>query len=201
MSDVISKIESVKSNVMSDSTVQTAWETLHTRMNNHGYNQRISVDERTMGSRDMVKELTEMNLNSQNAPNITDGTCLHFQKMSNLCVYFATMSAVRHEMKEILRNSTSTGININIIGYPTDTGAIPIPAGKSIDEIFEEKEFQFEDHYGRIEKFQNALSFEIMLSLVLGCVSPRPLSGLVKPLTIQFKNIIFLLILKTNTNI
>ena len=58
----IDKIESVKSDVMSDSSVQNAWESLQTRINNGN----IRVDRNTMGSRDLVKELTQMNLNAQN---------------------------------------------------------------------------------------------------------------------------------------
>ena len=147
--------------------MKTAWETLHTRINN----QKIRVDERTMGSRDLIKELTQMDLNAQNAPNITDGTGLHFQKMSNLCIYFATMSAVRHEMKKIIGNSSSTAVNIHGCSNPLFWTSIPIPAGKLIDELFKWR----------------TLSFEIMLSVLLGCVSPRALSGLVKTLNVPFK--------------
>ena len=173
MYDVVRKIESVKSDVMSDPSVQTAWGTLRTRT----HTQRISVHERTMCSRDLVKELTQMDLNAQNGPNITGGTGLHFQKMSNLCVYFATMSSVRHEMKKIFENSTSMAVNIRY-WFPKKE-LISIPAGKSIDELFKEKEFRFLDPYGNRAKFPNALSFERMLSVLLGCVSPRALSGLV----------------------
>ena len=169
---------------MSDPSMQTAWETLHTRTNN----QKISVDERTMGSRDMVKELTLMNLNAQNAPNITDGTGLHFQKMSNLCVYFATVSAIRHEMKKIIGNLISTAINMEnkYEEFSEFKKMVPIPASRSIDELFIEKEFQFVDHGYEIS-IQNALSFEGMLSVLLGCVSPRALSGLVENLNIHLE--------------
>ena len=182
MNDVVRKIESVKSDVMSDPSVQTAWGTLRTRT----HTQRISVHERTMCSRDLVKELTQMDLNGQNGQNITGGTGLHFQKMSNLCVYFATMSAVRHQMKKIIGNSKSTAVNIDRRNRSRQT-SIPIPAGKSIDELFKEKDFQFLDSRNEIDTFQNALSFERMLSVLLGCVSPRALSGLVETLNIHLK--------------
>ena len=191
--DIISKIESVKSDVISDPSVQNVWETLNTRFKD----QRVNVDERTMASRDMVKELTLMNLNAQNAPNITDGTGLHFQQMSNLCCYFATMSAVRHEMKKIFVNLISTAINTenkNGSEYPPDEKLIPIPAGKSIDELFKEKEFNFQLlllHKNEMVEFPNALSFERMLSVLLGCVSPRALSGLAKTLNIHLKIVSF----------
>ena len=169
---VITEITSVKNSFISDPSLLMAWETFNSRINIQG----TSVDERTFGSRDIVKELSLMDFNAQNAPDITHGTGLHFQKMSNLCVYFATMSAVRHEMKKILENSTSMAVNINPRdGYPTKETLVPIPAGKSIDELFEAKEFRFMEN--REGKFQNALSFERMLSVFLCCVSPRPFSG------------------------
>ena len=161
---------------MSDPSAQTAWETLHTGINN----QKISVDERTMSSRDMVKELTHMNLNAQNAPIITGGTGLHCQKMSNLCVYYATVSAVRHEMKKIFENLTSKAVNI-YYGNSSSERLIPIPAGKSIEELFEEKKITFGyTTLSDTDIYQSALTFERMLSVLLGCVSPRALSGLIK---------------------
>ena len=184
MDDVISKIESVKDSVMSDPSVKTAWETLHSRINN----QRFNVDERTMTSINMVNELTRMNLNAQNAP-ITAGTGLHYQKRSELCTQFATISAVRHEMKKIIGNLKSKGVNMDKID-PYSSLLILIPAGKSIDELFKENEFEFSttvfnsDGRNVMEKFPNALSFERMLSVFLGCVSPKSLSGLVKTLKI-----------------
>ena len=127
----------------------------------------------------MVQHLTLMNLNES-------------QKESNLCVYFATMSVIRHEMKKIFKDSTSTAINMHN-EYPYDKESIVIPAGKSIDELFKGEEFQFVDSaVNEIEKFPNALSYERMLSVLLGCVSPRALSGMIKTLNIHFKIIIFL---------
>ena len=182
---------------MSDPSVQTAWETLHTKI----YNRKISVDESTMASRDLVKELTLMNLNAPYAPNISNEIGLYFQKRSNLCAYFATMSAVRNEMKQIIGNATSTDINWLLTGNAmVYYDLISIPAGKSIDDLFKEKEFQALDFNDEnfdekemfiIRNFPNALSFVRMLSVLLCCVSPRALSGLVKTSKIHFKIIIF----------
>ena len=131
-----------------------------------------------MSSRDLVKELTLLDLNAQNGSFITDETGLHYQKMSNLCVYFATTSAVRHEMKKMFENLTSTSINMGVAGtFSSQLLGIPIPAHKSIDQLFSMKEI----HKSEISKnLPNALSFERMLSVLVGCVSPRSLSGLVK---------------------
>ena len=175
------KLESIRNNVMSDPDVQTEWETLNTRINT----QKISVDERTMSSRDLVKELTLLDLNAQNGLVITNETDLHYQKMSNLCVYFATTSAVRHEMKKIFQNLTSTVINMNK-GFSSnyELRYVTIPAGKSIEQLFSIKEF-FE--FYRQTKIPNALTFERMLSVLVGCISPRPLSGLVKTMNFELK--------------
>ena len=129
---------------------------------------------------------------------------MHFQKESNLCVYFATMSAVRHEMRNKFENSTSTAINMDN-EYPTDKESIFIPAGKTIDKLFEEESFQFADSVeNEIGKFQNSLSYERMLSVLLGCVSPRALSEMIKTLNILLKIIpiilSFFIFLKTMKN-
>ena len=146
--------------------MQQAWESLNTQI---GSNTTFSVDERTMGSRNLVKELTQINLDAQNLQNITQGTLLHFQKMSNLCAYFATLSALRHEIKNLLNNLISNTINNPYVNE------VLIPAGKSIDELLKEKEF--DDPLRDNTKIPNALSFERMLSVLLGCVSPRALLG------------------------
>ena len=148
----------MKIDVQGKNYVKQAWESLNTQI---GLNISFSLDERTMGSRDLVKELSQINLDAQNTQNITHGTLLHFQKMSNLCVYFATLSALRHEIKNLVGNSTSKGSND--LKY-----LISIPNGKSIDELFKEK---------KINGRPNVLSFERMLSVLLGCVSLRALSG------------------------
>ena len=149
--------------------MQQAWENLNTKIGSYT---SFSVEERTMGSRDLVKELTEINLDAQSPQNITHGTVLHFQKMSNLCVYLATLSALRHEIKNFFKNHKSVAVNF---GPGMKEYLVSIPSGKSIDELLKEKEFDYSEGYGR--KPPNALSFERMLSLLLGCVSPRAISG------------------------
>ena len=182
LKNVIKKLKSVKNEicVIYDPVLVNAWKTL----NNRYKDQRINVDERTMCSKNSV-QLTSMYLNAQNAPNITD------QKMSNLCVYFATVSAVCYEMKKIFGNLKSTAVNMDSMNF----FHFFIPAGKSIDELFKQKKFsyqfrqyshQFSNRYRR-ENFPNALSFEIMLTVLISCVSPRALSGLVKTINIPYR--------------
>ena len=86
LEDILSRLNSIKFVVEGNNSVQQAWETLNTKICS---DTSFSVDERTMGSRDLVKELTQINLDARNPQNITRGTILHDQKMSNLCVYFA----------------------------------------------------------------------------------------------------------------
>ena len=139
-----------------------------------------------MGSRDLVKELTQINLDARNLQNITQGTLLHDQKISNLCVYFATLSALRHEIKKLFSNLVSEGVN-----FHDNLEKVSIPACRSIDELLKEKEF--DNAYSR-RKIPNALSFERMLSVMLGCVSPRALSGVGQKLkgVVFLKNVLFL---------
>ena len=169
LEDILSRLNSIKIAIEGNNSVQQAWESLNTQI---GSNTTFSVDERTMGSRDLVKELTQINLDAQNPQNITQGTILHFQKMSNLCVYFAILSALRHELKSLFKNLSSLAVNF---GRDMKEYQISIPAGKSIDELLKEKAFDHPSHANR--KIPNALSFERMLSVLLGCVSPRALSG------------------------
>ena len=165
----MSRLNAIKIDVQGNNSVQQAWESLNAKI---CFNTSFSVDERTMGSRDLVKELTEINLDAQNSQNITNGTFLHFQKMSNLCVYLATLSALRHEIKNVFKNLSSVAVNF---GSERKLVLVSIPSGKSIDELLKEKGFDYPEGYGR--KIPNALSFERMLSVLLGCVSPRALSG------------------------
>ena len=124
-----------------------------------------------MSSRNLVNELTQINLDAQKTLNITQGTLLHHQKISNLCVYFAILSALRHEMKNFFKNL----ISISVQSYARERILqVSIPARNLIDELLKEKEFH--DLYSNATK-PNALSFERMLSVLLGCVSPRALSG------------------------
>ena len=158
--DILSRLNSIKIGVLGNNSVQEAWECLNTQIH-FDATSSFTVDKGTMGSRNLVKQLTQMNLNARNPKNITHGTLLHDQKISNLCVYFAILSAVRHEMK-----SHFIGLISNYVWSESIESSIP--RGKSIDELLEVKVIN-----GR----PTALSYELMLSMMLGCVSPRALSG------------------------
>ena len=85
--------------------------------------------------------------------------------------FTSRLSALRHEIKNIFNNLISKAVYTFVVGVRQ----VSIPAGKSIDELLKEKEFDDPDPY--YEKVPNALSFERMLSVLLGCVSQRALSG------------------------
>ena len=62
----------------------------------------FEVDERTLSSRDLYKEITKMNLSAKSGQMATGGTKLHDQKDTSFCAYFATMSALRHQLRKIV---------------------------------------------------------------------------------------------------
>ena len=64
-------------------------------------------NERTLSSRDLFKEITRMNLKAKSGKMITGGTYLHDQKDTNFCAYFATMSALRHQLRKIVGSEIS----------------------------------------------------------------------------------------------
>ena len=93
----------------------------------------------------------------------------------------------RHELSRFIGNATSDAINIS-----SDGRMIPfkicIPAEKTINELYEMKIVRPSRPYESLidnsaELNHNALSFERMIAMILGCVSPRPLSGLDDSLT------------------
>ena len=83
LEDILSRLNSIKIAVEGNNSVQQAWETLNTTICS---DTRFSVDDRTMGSRDLVKELTQINLDAQNLQNITQGTLPPFRKC-RICVH------------------------------------------------------------------------------------------------------------------
>ena len=129
----------------------------------------FKVDERTHSSRDLYKEITQMNLNAKSGQMVTGGTKLHDQKDTNFCAYFATMSALRHQLRKIVGSEIS--------GKDKSKKNWQEPekyAGLKIKEYLDRRDAD--------EK-----RFERDLSVMIGCVSPRSLSAWFK---ITFKNIL-----------
>ena len=119
----------------------------------------FKVDERTQCSRDLFKELTKLTLTAKSSQMVTGGTKLHDQKDTNLCAYFATMSALRHQLRKTIGNQKS-GKDPSKKNYWEEPEKY---AGLEIDEYLKRKD--------REEK-----RFERDLAVMIGCVSPRALS-------------------------
>ena len=88
---------------------------------------------------------------------VTGGTKLHYQKDTNLCAYFATMSALRHQLRKVVGSEKS---------------------GKDNSNFHQPKKYmglQIEEFMNR--KDQDEKRFERDLAVMIGCVCPRALSG------------------------
>ena len=145
-SDKILKVlESLARKIKTDPTIEDDWQLLHSPIKIPA---EFKVDERTLSSRDLFKELTQVSLKAKSGQMVTGGTKLHYQQDTNFCVYFATMSALRHQLRKI-------------------AGTEKRWRGNDREGIKEYLERLDED-----EK-----RFERDLSVMIGCVSPRSLSA------------------------
>ena len=110
-----------------------------------------------------------MNLNAESGQMATGGTKLHDQKDTNFCAYFATMSALRHQLRKTVGSEIS---------------------GKDTSKIHEESKYPIENQEEQAKKYagleikeylerrdQDENRFERDLSVMIGCVSPRSLSA------------------------
>ena len=128
--------------------------------------------ERTQASRDLFKEITDISLKAKPIVMATGGTNLYHMKDTNLCAYFATMSALRHQLRKCVGDKkTSTDIHMlmsNILSgtdkhkkeeLTKELGLAGLPIEVYIEKL--EKKFQI---------------FERCLAVLIACVSPRALS-------------------------
>ena len=85
----------------------------------------------------------------------TGGTKLHDQMDTNLCAYFATMSALRHQLRKFVGSKKSgKGTSYSDDKY----------AGLAINEYLERRD-------------EDKKRFERDLAVMIGCVCPRALSA------------------------
>ena len=102
---------------------------------------------------------------------LTGGTKLHDQKNSNLCAYFATMSALRHQLKKTVGNEKS-GIDASKI----NSNEMSKYRRKELEK--EAKKYaglKIEEYLERRD--QDEKRFERDLAVMIGCVCPRALSA------------------------
>ena len=97
-------LESIEALVLNDAKIESDWKSFHYLIKVPAH---LKVDERTQCSRDVFKEITQVNLKAKSGRMVTGGTKLHDQKDTNLCAYFATMSALRHQLRKAIGNEKS----------------------------------------------------------------------------------------------
>ena len=162
--DVLKILESTSASISKEAKIESEWKSFHSLIK---FPVEFKVDERTQCSRDLFKEVSELTLLAKSGQMVTGGTKLHDQKDTNLCAYFATMSALRHQLRKTVGNEKSD-------------------LDKSKD-LFEQQEeysgLQIEEFMNR--KDQDWDRFERDLAVMIGCVCPRALSAWFKIFFIQ----------------
>ena len=89
--EILKVLESLGTKIQTDPKIEADWLSFHSLIKVPA---EFKVDERTLSSRDLFQEITQMNLNAKSGQMATGGTKLHDQKDTNFCAYFATMSAL-----------------------------------------------------------------------------------------------------------
>ena len=148
--EVLEILESTAALVSNDPQNESDWKSFRSLIKVPAV---FEVDERTQCSRDLFKELTQVSLKAKSGQMVTGGTKLHVQKDTNLCAYFATMSALRHQLRKAAASKRVTPGFRNFYA-----------AKLEIDEYMERRDLY--------EK-----RFERDLAVMIGCVCPRALSA------------------------
>ena len=165
--EILKVLESLAAKIQNDPNIEADWQSF----NSLEVSAEFKVDERTLSSRDLFQEITQMNLNAKSGQMATGGTKLHDQKDTNFCAYFATMSALRHQLRKTVGTEIS-GKDTSKYGKDDQEKY----AGLEIKEYLKRRD-------------EDEKRFERDLSVMIGCVSPRSLSARFK---ITFKNILTL---------
>ena len=142
-------LESLEEKIRNDPKIESVWESFHFFIEVPA---EFKVDERTLFSFDVYKEIAQIHFNAKY------GHMVKQRAGTNLCAYFVTMSALRHQLRKIVGSEKAGKEAYNI--YPKY-------AGLKIEEYLERRD-------------EDDKRFERDLSVMIGCVSPRSLSGLFK---------------------
>ena len=148
---VLEILESTAALISNDPKIEVDWKSFHSLIK---ISTKFRVDERTQCSRDVFNEITQLSLSVESGKIVTGGTKLHDQKDTNLCSFFATMSALRHQLKKVVGNEKSGMRTYYLSGNY---------AGLQIEEFMNRKD-------------QDEKRFERDLAVMIGCVCPRALS-------------------------
>ena len=112
--DVLNVLKATEACISTDPKIEADWKSFHYLIKVPA---EFKVDERTQCSRDLFKELTQLSLKAKSGEMVTGGTKLHYQMDTNLCAYFATMSALRHQLKELVVNEKSQYSSLDVEEY------------------------------------------------------------------------------------
>ena len=166
--DVLKAVEATEALISNNPQIEADWKSFHSLIKIHA---EFKVDKRTQCSRDVFNEISQITLKAKSGEMVTGGTKLHDQKDTNLCAYFATMSALRHQLRKAVENEKS-GIDASKID-PSETledtkrrqeKEAKKYAGLKIEEYLEQKD-------------EDEKRFERDLAVMIGCVCPRALSA------------------------
>ena len=155
--EILKVLDSLATKIQTDPKIEADWKLFHSLFRIPA---EFDVDERTLSSRDLFKELTEISLKAKSSKMVTGGTKLHDQKDTNFCAYFATMSALRHQLRKILGSEISGKDKSKKYDWQEPEKY----AGLRIKEYLERRD-------------KDEQRFERDLSVMIGCVSPRSLSA------------------------
>ena len=151
-----------------DGKIEADWKSFHSLIKVPA---EFKVDERTQCSRDVFKEITQVTLEAKSGHMATGGTKLHNQKDTNLCSYFTTMSALRHQLRKTVGTEIS-GIDASKI-HPNET--LESHRKKQENEAKKYAGLKIEEYLER--KDHDEKRFERDLAVMIGCVCPRALSA------------------------
>ena len=149
--EILKVLESLARKNRNDQKIEADWLAFHSLIK---VPKAVKIDENTLYTRDVYKQVTQIHSNAKSGQMATGGTKLHNQQDTNFCAYFATMSALRHQLRKIVGSAIS-----------------------DLDE--EEKEtyarLEIKEYLELRDKYEKR--FERDLSVMIGCVSPRSLSA------------------------
>ena len=154
--EILEILESLAAKIQTDSKIEADWLSFHSLIKVPA---EFKIDERTLSSRDLYKEINQMNINAKSGQIATGGTRLHDQKDTNFCAYFATMSALIHQLRKVVGSEISG----KDFSYHSKENQEKY-AGLEIKEYLERRD-------------EDENRFERDLSVMIGCVSPRSLSA------------------------
>ena len=166
IADVLKILASTAVLISTDPQIESDWKSFHSLIKVPA---EFKVDERTQCSRDVFNEITQVSLKAKSGQMVTGGTKLHVQKDTNLCAYFATISALRHQLRKTVGNEKS-GMDRSKIDPEK-------PWLKERQEM-EAKKYEgleIDEYINR--KDQDEKRFERDLAVMIGCVCPRALSA------------------------